>query len=45
MSSMYLISEGSSALPEVTNVSLSLSEDSESYKDSLGQGMISAAPR
>jgi hypothetical protein len=45
MSSMYSISEGSSASPEVTNVLLSLSKDSESCEDSLGQGMISAAPR
>jgi hypothetical protein len=42
---MYSISEGSSASPEVTNVSSSLSKDSESYKDSLGQGIISTAPR
>jgi hypothetical protein len=45
MSSMYLILEGSSALLKVTNVSLLLSKDSESYKGSLGQGIISAAPR
>jgi hypothetical protein len=44
MSSMYSILEGSSASPEVTDVSSSLSKDSESCKDSLGQGMISAAP-
>jgi hypothetical protein len=42
---MYLISEGSSASPEVTNVLLLLSKDSKSYKGSLGQGIISAAPR
>jgi hypothetical protein len=42
---MYSILEGSSALPEVTNVSSSLSKDSKSYKGSLGQGIISAAPR
>jgi hypothetical protein len=42
---MYLILEGSSASPEVTNVLLSLSKDSKSYKDSLGQGIISTAPR
>jgi hypothetical protein len=44
MSSMYSILEGSSASPEATNVSSSLSKDSESCEGSLGQGIISAAP-
>jgi hypothetical protein len=44
MSSMYSISEGSSAASEVTDVLSLLSKDSESYKGSLGQGIISAAP-
>jgi hypothetical protein len=45
MLSMYSILEGSSASPEVTNVSLLLSKDSKSCEDSLGQGIVSAAPR
>jgi hypothetical protein len=45
MSSMYLVLEGSSASPEVTDVSSSLSEGSESCLGSSGQEMISAAPR
>jgi hypothetical protein len=42
---MYSILEGSSVSLEVTNVLLLLSKDSESYKSSLGQGIISTAPR
>jgi hypothetical protein len=36
MSSMYLVSEGNSASPEVTNVLSSLSKDSKSCLGSSG---------